>query len=71
VSDALYVVRPRADHDLDNQAFYYATEADAELGINGFERILVLYRPLTDSVEILRVIHGSRNIQALLRKEGL
>jgi plasmid stabilization system protein ParE len=27
-----YVVRPKADQDLDDQAYYYATEANAELG---------------------------------------
>ena len=104
-----YVVRPKADEDLDNQAYYLATEASPEVGhrflvaahetfsalatqpemgwncrlkhpglasarvfrVSGFERMLVLYRPLQDGVEILRVIHGSRNIQALLRREGL
>lgn len=36
-----------------------------------FERILVLYLPLVDGVEILRIIHGSRNLRALFRREGL
>jgi hypothetical protein len=39
--------------------------------VNGFEKIIILYLPLLDGVEILRVIHGSRNIQALLRRQGL
>ncbi len=39
--------------------------------VKDFERILVLYLPLPDGVEILRVVHGSRNLQALLRREGL
>ena len=39
--------------------------------VTGFERILLLYLPLLDGVEILRVVHGSRNLQALLRREGL
>ena len=39
--------------------------------VAGFENMLVLYRPRPDGVEVLRVIHGSRNIQALLRREGL
>jgi len=39
--------------------------------VNGFERVLVLYFPLPDGVEILRVVHGSRDVQALLRREGL
>jgi toxin ParE1/3/4 len=105
---AVYVVRPRADHDLNEQAYYFAAKVGPELGhrfllaahetfsllathremgwharlknpllaslrvfrVSGFERMLVLYRPSTDGVEILRVIHGSRNIMALLRREG-
>lgn len=103
-----YVIRPKADADLDHQALYLAEEANAELGhrflvaahetftllashpemgwhprlkhpdlvslrtfrISGFERMVVLYRTLSDGVEILRVIHGSRDIAALLRREG-
>jgi hypothetical protein len=38
--------------------------------VNGFETILVLYVPLRDGVEILRVVHGSRNLRAILRREG-
>jgi len=29
---AVYVVRPKADHDLDDQAYYFAIEAGPELG---------------------------------------
>ncbi len=106
---AVYVVRPKADNDLDQQAYYFATKAGPELGhrfllaahetfsllatqpemgwharlknpllaslrvfgVSGFERMLVLYRPSTLGVEILRVVHGSRNIAALLRREGV
>lgn len=32
--------------------------------------MLVLYRPRPDGVEILRVLHGSRNLETLLRREG-
>ena len=28
----VYVVRPKADHDLDEQAYYFATKAGPELG---------------------------------------
>jgi toxin ParE1/3/4 len=35
--------------------------------VKGFERNLIFYRPLTDSVEILRVIHGARDIERLFR----
>ena len=109
MSESRYVVRPRADQDLDDQSHYYATVASAELGhrflvsahetfailatqprmrwhsrlrhpklkelrvfrLKGFAKILVLYLPLPDGVEILRVVHGSRNLEALLRREGL
>ena len=36
--------------------------------IKRFEHMLILYRPLSDGVDILRVIHGSRNLQALFRR---
>jgi plasmid stabilization system protein ParE len=105
----VYVVRPKADRDLDEQAYYFATEAGPELGhrfllaahetlgllaaqpemgwharlknprlaslrvfrVTGFEKMLVLYLPSPHGVEILRVVHGSRNIMWLLRREGL
>ena len=104
-----YVVRPGADRDLDEQAYYYATVSSADVGhrfllpahdtfallathpnmgwrsrtklprirqlrvfrVKGFEKILILYLPNVDGVEILRVVHGSQNLQALLRREGL
>jgi toxin ParE1/3/4 len=105
-----YVVRPKADQDLEDQAYYYyATEANPELGhrflvaaqdtftllatqpemgwrsrtkfsgleelrvfrVIGFERILILYRPHAEGVDILRVVHGSRNLGTLLRREGI
>jgi toxin ParE1/3/4 len=109
LSESRYAIRPKADQDLDDQALYYATEANPELGhrflvfahdtfallatqpqmgwnpklrhpdvrglrlfrVTGFERILILYRPLEDGIEVLRVICGSRNIQRLLRREGI
>src|SRR3989338_2219353 len=36
--------------------------------VAGFERMLILYRPRADGVEILRVIHGSRDPPAPLRR---
>ena len=107
--NARYSVRPKADHDLQDQAFYLATEGSPTVGhrflvsahktfsllatqprlgwsahlnvtelkslrvfrVSGFEKMLVLYRPLSGGVEILRVIHGSRNLLALVRREGL
>jgi len=37
--------------------------------VKGFERVLILYLPLPDGVEILRVVHGSRSLRALMRRE--
>jgi toxin ParE1/3/4 len=106
---ARYVIRPKPDQDLQDQAYYLAVEASSKVGhrfllaahetfsllatqsqmgwhphlkhpslaslrvfrISGFENMIVLYRPLSDGVEILRVIHGSRNLQILLRREGI
>jgi toxin ParE1/3/4 len=103
-----YVVRPKADQDLDSHADYLAQEASLEVAlrfiaaahetfallatrphigwhsrlkhaalktarvfrVSGFEQMLVLYRTLPGGIEILRVIHGSRNLQALLRRRG-
>jgi len=97
VSERRYLVRPKADQDLEDQAYYYATEASPEVGhrflvaahdtfallatqpamgwhsklrhpelktlrvfrVSGFERMLILYRPLPDGVEILRLVHGA------------
>jgi plasmid stabilization system protein ParE len=50
---------------------YSGLEALRLFRVIGFERILVFYRPLDEGVEILRVVHGSRNLRALLRREGL
>ena len=109
MSERRYAVRSKADRDLEDQAYYYATVATPELGhrflvaahgtfallaeqpnigwhsrlkhpslktlrvfrVKGFERTLVLYLPRVDGVEILRVVHGSRNLEELVRREGL
>lgn len=39
--------------------------------VSGFERMLVLYRPRPDGVEILRVVHASRDLEAFLRRDRL
>ena len=36
--------------------------------VTTFENMLILYRPLANGVEILRVVHGARNLQALFRR---
>ncbi len=33
--------------------------------IRGFENYVVFYRPFKDGVDVVRVIHGARNIQAI------
>jgi toxin ParE1/3/4 len=104
-----YLIRPKADTDLDDQAAYLAENAAPEIGhrflvaahetftllashpamgwhprlkhpdlaslrafrILGFEKVLVLYRPIPDGVEVLRVIHGSKDIIKLLSREGV
>ena len=109
MSEARYVIRPRADTDLDDQALYYALESSPELGhrflvsahetfsllatqpdmgwnpklrsrdlqmlrlfrVADFEKILILYRPFENGVEVLRVVNGSRNILRLLRRQGI
>ena len=34
--------------------------------VKGFEKILVLYLPMLDGLEIVRLFHGSRDLQVLL-----
>jgi toxin ParE1/3/4 len=106
---ARYVLRPKADEDLDQQAYYLATEASPETGhrfliaahetfallsthpqmgrplrlrhrglptlrmfrISGFDKMLVLYIPLSSGIEVVRVVHGSRDLVAFLRLEEL
>ena len=78
MSESRYVVRPRADLDLDEQANYYAREASAELE----HRFLLAAH---DTFALLatqpgmgwrpRLKHSGletlRNLQALLRRQGL
>lgn len=106
---ARYSIRPKADEDLDRQTFYFASQANAELGhrfliaahetftllakrphigwharlqmpelvslrvfpVIGFRRMLVFYRPAEEGVEVLRVVHGSRDLLRALRREGI
>lgn len=106
---ARYTVRPKADADLDRQAFYYVREGSPDLGrrfllaahtafvllakfpsigwapqfphpllptlrvwrVRRFERILILFVPAAEGVDILRVIHSARDLSALIKREGL
>jgi len=99
-----YVIRPKADQDLDAHADYLTTEASLNVShrflvsahdtfallathphmvwsfksqsqpfqsmrvfpVYGFEKMLVLYQPLKGGVEIIRVLHGSRDVLAAL-----
>jgi toxin ParE1/3/4 len=38
--------------------------------IRGFERTLIFYRPISNGIEILRVVHGSRNLRGLFRRRS-
>jgi hypothetical protein len=46
-----YLIRPKADQDLDEQAYYFATEATAELGhrflVAAHETFALLVPPCT------------------------
>jgi toxin ParE1/3/4 len=37
--------------------------------IRGFERHLVFYRPTAGGVEVIRVLHSSRDLESLLKEE--
>jgi toxin ParE1/3/4 len=39
--------------------------------IRGFTDYLIFYRPLSDGVEIVRVLHGKRNLAAILLDEEI
>jgi toxin ParE1/3/4 len=39
--------------------------------VTDFEQMLIFYQTYPDRVDILRVINGSRNLRALLRREGI
>jgi toxin ParE1/3/4 len=38
--------------------------------IGDFEKVLIFYRPTPQGIEILRVLHGARNIEAMFRRRG-
>ena len=34
--------------------------------VHGFENWLILYRPMRDGIEVLRVLHGARDLEVIL-----
>ncbi len=37
--------------------------------VRGFERHLIFYRPIEDGIEVIRVLHASRDLEGLLGEE--
>jgi toxin ParE1/3/4 len=38
--------------------------------VPGFEKILIFYRPIDGGIEVLRVLHGARDVQGILEAEA-
>jgi toxin ParE1/3/4 len=38
--------------------------------VKGFRKYLVFYQPVGSAIEIVRVLHGSRNLAAILRRQS-
>jgi toxin ParE1/3/4 len=38
--------------------------------VSGFEYYLIFYRPIKSGIEILRVLYGTQNIDAIMNDEG-
>ena len=38
--------------------------------IGGFKRLMVLYRPVADGIEVIRVLHTARDIPAVIRSSS-
>src|SRR3954471_12886270 len=36
--------------------------------VPGFKKYLIIYRPMNEGIEVLAVLHGSRNLRARLRE---
>lgn len=39
--------------------------------VRGFSKWLIFYRPLDDAIEVLRVLHGARDLHTILGNEPL
>jgi toxin ParE1/3/4 len=38
--------------------------------VPGYKRYLIFYRPIPDGIEVLRVLHGARDVQGILEAEA-
>lgn len=36
--------------------------------VNGFENFLLFYRPVDDGIEVIRILHGARDIETLFNE---
>ena len=105
-----YVVRPRADRDIDGITDYLAEEAGLDTALQflaeiyetfgllatqqqmgwpckvrhaqllaartlrvstRFEKHLIFYQPYSGRIEILRVVHGSQDLERLFDRDGV
>lgn len=103
-----YVIRPKADRDIDDISDYIAGEAGLEVGVRflsevyrtfalvasqprigwhcridhpqlksartfrvsgRFEEYLVFYQPYKNRLEVMRLLNGSRDLEALFRQD--
>lgn len=103
-----YVVRPRADRDIDEIADYLVEESGLDTGLRflaevyetfaliavqkeigwrckvrhaalmsartfpasaRFDKFLIFYQPFEDRIEILRVLHGAQDLDAVFQRE--
>ena len=61
---------PQAERDLNSETVYLAEEADAEIGIRFFfEKYLIFYRVAPRGIDVVRILHGARDIGRVLDEE--
>jgi plasmid stabilization system protein ParE len=65
---------PQAERDIDRAVVYLATEADVATGIrqwkvSTFDKYLIFYRIVSSGIDIIRVLHGARDIDRILDEE--
>jgi len=80
-----FVVRPRADRDIDEIADYLVEQSGLDTGLRflqlrsvrtfrvseRFDKFLIFYQPHRDRIEILRVLHGAQDLVTLFQREGV